>query len=186
MQKGLSIREKKKLIPFLIKRDGTFECFFCKKSLTIETWVPDHLNSNPFDNRPENFVFSCQPCNVKKSKSVKLQILAKAKLEDNELRPVQTINLLEDTSYHYSSTEIEINQTNYEITKQHLLERIVTDGSIEYSKAINICSYLCKQKTGHGSQQSVRNYIDMLTSEVGPFMVARDENKKKIIVKRCN
>ena len=34
------------------------------------------------------------------------------------------------------------------------------------------------------SQQAIRNYIQMLTSSVAPFMVILDGKKKKIIVKR--
>ena len=45
--------------------------------------------------------------------------------------------------------------------------------------ALDSCAMLCKKETGHGSQQSVRNYISMLTSTVGDFEVVKD--KKKII-----
>jgi len=40
---------------------------------------------------------------------------------------------------------------------------------------------LCKKETDHGSLQSVRNYILMLTSKVGEFEIVKNDKKKKII-----
>ena len=82
------------------------------------------------------------------------------------------------------SAEIEINVTNSEITEQFITESVVANGSISYNDALNSSVFLCKNKTGHGSQQSVRNYIAALTSIIGPFQIIRDENKKKLIVRR--
>ncbi|MGI0027823.1 MAG: hypothetical protein ACREAD_08300, partial [Nitrosopumilaceae archaeon] len=73
---------------------------------------------------------------------------------------------------------------NYPIVEQFLKERINTDGFIDYKEALYACVYKCKSMTGHGSSQSVREYIATLTSILGPFIVTKDEKKKKIIVKR--
>lgn len=43
---------------------------------------------------------------------------------------------------------------------------------------------LCKKKTGHGSTQSVREYLNMLASREGPFDIVKDDKKKRIIIKR--
>ena len=82
------------------------------------------------------------------------------------------------------SNEIEINKQNFEITQQYLTEVIETDDSIEYKDAVNSVAMLCKKKTGHGSTQSVREYLNMLTSREGPFVIVKNDEKKRIIVKR--
>jgi len=185
MAKHLSQIKKLEILPYLIERDGGFLCFYCKKALSIETLVYDHLNSNPRDNRIENIVLSCQSCNVKKAKDFDLRILAEDKLRENESKHfVQKNQFHETQNSHEASTEIAINQSNFEITKQHLYERLAVEDSLEYTKTINNCAYICKEKTGYGSQQSVRNYIDILTCEEGPFMISKNDEKKKIIVKR--
>ena len=176
---------KMELLPFLIERDGGCCCFYCRRKLGITEVKFEHLNCNRTDNRPENIVISCQSCNVKKITSSDLQIIAKDKLKQNENGNfLSERNFVEDTGSQNVSTEININVSNYDVTRKYITEVIQTDGSILKSDALNSCVYLCKEKTGHGSQQSVRNYIDTLTSSVGPFMIICDENNKNLIVKR--
>jgi hypothetical protein len=182
----LSSNKKLEFLSLLIAHDGGFRCFYCKGELEPDNYVYDHLNDNRHDNRIENLVLSCQSCNIKKISSFDIKILAKEKLKENEDKNFVGEKIrLPDTSPHQVSTEIEINVSNYQITEQYLTERINTDGSLPYNEALNSAAFLCKTKTGHGSQQSIRNYIDLLTSEAGPFQVVRDDNKKKIIVKRA-
>ncbi len=181
------LRQKKKLeiLPFLIERDGGFFCFYCMKPLSIETQVYEHLNSNPQDNRPENLVLSCQSCNVKKEKDFDLRILADEKLRENESKLfIQKNKFLEEHNTQQASTEIAIGQSNYPITEQYLDEKLAVEGFLEYTKALHSCAFACKKKTGYGSLQCVRNYIDMLTCDEGPFMISKNEQGKKIIVKR--
>ena len=111
-------------------------------------------------------------------------MVATAKLESNLKSSFDNYRYSEDLSHQEASTEIDINQKNFELTKKFLFERIKVDGSMTYSNALNSCAFYCRGKTGHGSQQAIRNYLDMLTSDVGPFMIARDDNNKKIIVLR--
>jgi len=185
MAKHLSQKKKLEILPFLIERDGGFHCFYCEKPLSIETLVYEHLNSKPQDNRFENLVLSCQSCNVKKGNDFDLMILGEEKLRENELKHfVQKNKFQELQNKQEASTEISINQSNFEITEQHLRERLAVEDSLEYTMTINNCACICRKKTGHGSQQSVRNYIDILTCEEGPFMISRNDERKKIIVKR--
>lgn len=185
MAKHLSHKKKLELLPYLIERDGGHFCFFCKKSLSIETQIFEHLNTNPQDNRPENLVLACQSCNVKKEKDFDLIFLGEEKLRENESKLfVQKNQFHEAQNTQEASTEIAINQSNFEITKQHLKERLAVEDSLEYTKTINNCAYICKEKTGYGSQQSVRNYIDILTCEEAPLMISKNDEKKKLIVKR--
>ncbi len=172
-------------MPLLIARDGGFRCFYCKKELKINEYVYEHLNGNRNDNRPENIVLSCQSCNIKKIDSFDLQIMAQDKLKENESKNfVRERNYLEVHGSQHASTEIDINVSNSDITEQYITEKVNTDRLIPCSEALNCCAYLCRKKTGHGSLQAVRNYIALLTSEVGPFMIVKDQNGKKIIVKR--
>jgi len=179
----LSSKRRLEDLQKLIDHDGGFFCFYCKKELSLEYFVLDHLNDNPNDNRIENKVISCQSCNVKKAYDYELRERAIQKLRENDAITLQS-NRLEDHTGAEHETEIGINEKNYPIVEKYISERIAADGFIEYSKALNSCAYTCKKKTGHGAQQTIRNYIDMLTSDEGPFMVVRDENGKKIIVKR--
>ena len=185
ISRTLSEKQKLEYLPQLIHRDDGFNCFFCKTKLVVGNFIFEHLNRNRSDNRLENLVLACQSCNIKKVSDSDLQILAKQKLKENESKIFLREKIcIEDPGPHNVSTEIDINITNFAITKQHISEVITTDEFILYKDAINSSTYLCHEKTGHGSQQSVRNYIDMLISDVGPFMITRDENGKKIIVKK--
>jgi len=93
----------------------------------------------------------------------------------------------------YESTELNrfeifialylINTTNFEITEQYITEVANTDRFILYSDALNSCTFLCKKKTGYSSQQSMRNYIATLISEVAPFTIVRNDEKRKLILK---
>jgi hypothetical protein len=177
---------KMMLLPFLIQRDGGLQCYYCKIKLHLNEVIFEHLNNNRLDNREENLVISCQSCNVKKKHNADLQITAKEKLILNENGNYlsERITTISESNTH--STEIDINITNFEITEKYLTEIIQTDGNVLYADVLNSCVYLCKKKTGHGSQQSIRNYIATLTSSVGPFMMSHDDNQKKIIVKRSD
>ena len=178
--KNLSYHKKLEDLPILIQRDGGFTCWYCKKELK-DQYIYEHLNSNRQDNRIENLVLACQSCNIKKITDFDMQIRARDKLKENEdgnfVREIKP-------EVKMPTSEIDINMSNSEITRQYLEEVINTDGSIPFSDALNSSAFLCKDKTGHGSQQAIRNYIQMLTSSVAPFMVILDEKKKKIIVKR--
>ena len=176
----LSTAKKIGILPYLIKRDGSFTCFYCHKELSLENHVMEHLNGNDTDNRIENLVISCQSCNIKKPFDNELREVALNKFREN-LSQSQT---LEANLTCAVSTEVTINQTNYEITKKLITERVVIDQFLEFSEALNSCTFICKEKTGHGSQQSIRNYIAALTCAEGPFMITKNENGKNIIVKR--
>ena len=181
----LSAQRRLEALQKLIHRDAGFFCFYCKKELSLESYVLDHLNCNPNDNRIENQVITCQSCNIKKAFDSELRERAIQKLRENESRTQQN-NRIEDQTSAEHDTEISINEKNFPIVEKYISETITADGFIEYSKALNSCAYVCRKKTSHGAQQTIRNYIDMLTSDEGPFMVIRNENGKKIIVRRSS
>lgn len=185
MAKHITSKQKLEYLLLLIERDGGWNCYYCKQSLTFQSTRLEHLNNNRNDNRLENLVLACQSCNIKKISDCDYRIMATNKLQKNEdeffLRA--RISVSGNISKE-ASTEIEINTSNFEITERYLSESIAANGSVEYSDALNSCVYLCKKTTGHGSQQSVRNYFATLTSSVGLFEIIRDDAKRKVIVRR--
>lgn len=184
MTKQLSYKQRHTWFLFLLQRDGGFVCFYCGMSLDISAFVYDHLNNDRSDNRPQNLVFACTSCNNKKPYDLDMQCKAIEKLKLNEETNFVVERESEDTAYQEVSVEIDINVSNSQITEQYITESIATNGYIEFSDALNSSVFLCKSKTGHGSQQSVRNYISYLTSIMGPYQIVLDESKKKVIVRR--
>jgi len=182
MNRTLTSKMKLEYLPILIKRDGGFKCFYCSKNLLNGYWVYEHLDDNPTHSYIENIVLACPSCNVKKKDNFDMHFLALEKKKRNEESNSTCERESEETIPF--SNEIEINKQNFEITQQYLTELIETDGSIEYKDAINSVAMLCKKKTGHGSTQSVREYLNMLVSREGPFDIVKDDKKKRIIVKR--
>ena len=183
MTMHLSFKQKHEWLPILIRYYGGFLCFYCKNKLDIHTVIFDHLNNNRQDNRIENIVPCCHSCNNKKPHSIEMQVIAIEQLAKNEkhnfVRERKSGNETKEPA-----TEIEINQSNFEIVEQFISEHVSADGYIELTDALNSCVYLCKKKTNHGSQQSVRNYINTLTCSVAPYQITKNEDKKKIIEKR--
>ena len=182
--KHLTVTMKRKYLPLIIKRDGE-DCSYCGKKLDHKTHIFEHLNDNRSYNKLENIVLACQSCNNKKPYDSEMQKLALEKLMVNEMSNfMRERNLEDEINSHEASTEIEINVSNFDITEQYISDVVNCDGYIGYSDALNSCVALCKEKIGHGSQQSVRNYLAALTSTLGCFEITRDENKKKIILRR--
>lgn len=188
MTKQLSQKEKIKILEILVERDGGYWCFYCEKPFNSNKRpIIEHLNSNRNDNRLDNFVLSCQSCNIKKEDSSELEEISLKKLEMNEnqiyLREKDLDKILSRKSKQDNSTEIDINEKNFDVVKNYILDRVESWNSVEFKDTLDSCVYLCKEKTGHGSHQCVRNYIASLTSSIGPFEMVRD-GKKKMIVRR--
>ena len=185
MIRTLTQRLKTVFLPLLVKRDSGINCWYCKMPLSIFKHIYEHLNDNREDNRIENIVLACSSCNNKKTNDPEMKRSALEKLFQNETsnylceRKISKADPTQETP-----KEIEINVSNYEIVEKYISESVKTDGSILYKQALHSCTYLCKQKTGHGSQNCVRNYVSALTSEVGPYEIIQDDNNKKIIVVR--
>lgn len=185
MNKHLSANQKVQYLPILIGTQGGFNCLYCNKGLTIGDFVFEHLNGNRTDNRLENLALAHQSCNIQKITNFDYQIIASEQLKKNEDQIfLRERNGVEDKSLTGGSTEIDINVTNSDIVEQFLMERISTDGSIPFAEALDSLVFTCKKKTGHGSHQSIRNYLNALASAVGPFMIMKNESGKKIITKR--
>lgn len=187
MSKQLSATKKLEYLPILFNKQKG-RCLYCKQPFEsiIVGIIFEHLNNNRQDNRLENLALAHQACNIKKLTYLDYQIIANEQLRQNQDQVLSERKyLLEDNSSLDVSSEIAINQMNYPIVEQFITEIINTEGFILYSDALNACAFKCISRTGHGSLQSVRGYIAILTSILGPFMVTKDDKtKKKLIVKR--
>lgn len=193
MNRHLSQADRRRAFELIHERDGGLHCIYCKKLLSSRTLVFEHLNNNDTDNRLENLAFACQSCNIKKSKKTtdndRLLIMADAKLTMNEKKLFVGEKFVNSFTkkfniYGESSKEIEINKKNNDIVEEYLRDEINKYGSVLFKDALDSCVYLCQSNTGHGSQQSIRNYFASLTSSVAPYEISRDIKNKKIIQKR--
>ena len=183
----LTQRLKIIILPLLVFRDGGFICWYCKLPLFIFKYIYEHLNDNREDNRIENLILACDSCNNKKTHDPEMRKRAMEKMSQNEASNyLRERKFLMDELTKEPSVEIEINVACTDITKQFITEKVVRDGFVLESEALYCSVYLCREKTGHGSTQSCRQYIKVLTCEVAPFKIVRDENKRKIIVRRCD
>lgn len=183
MSKRLHLTPKQRieLIDIILARDGWFSCFYCSKGFAnvSECWL-EHLNDDRTDNRPDNLVFACKSCNVKKQHDESMRVQAREKLRVNELTNyVRDWKELQKLQV-YSSEAVTINTTNCEYTEKWLDGYLTeTKKAVEQKVALDTIAFECKRDTGHGSQQSIRNYIDLLTSSSpkAPFVKMKIDGK---------
>ena len=178
--------QKTRLLRYLIERDG-FKCYLCGEAFkNVKEPVLEHLNDNWNDNREDNLGLAHQSCNIKKASDRDFKLKAANKLEYNEthLDVGESFFDKKDSKEGESSTEIEINKKCYDIAEMYLADKISKEGFIPYKGLIHNIVYLCKQKTSHGSEQSIRSHLQTLTSELAPYEITRDDKGKRIVKKR--
>ena len=185
MTRKLTLAQKKKIMKYLIDRDG-FQCYLCGQEFKgLREPIIEHINDDPKDNREDNLALAHQSCNIRKIKDKEYCNIAEAKLEENELHMYVGESFLEEKSQKEASTEIEISNKCFDITEKFLFDNILQKGWIDYKQTLHSIVYICRKTVGHGSQQQIRSHIQTLTSEVAPFMMDKEPNtKKKIIRKR--
>lgn len=79
--------------------------------------------------------------------------------------------------------EIDVNTANTKITREYLAERLHSEAKIDFIDALNCITLRCIEQTEHGSKQSVRNYLDVLTCSDGKYRKFK-ENGRTYITKR--
>ncbi len=180
-----TIAQKTRLMKYLVDRDG-FKCYLCgKKFKNTKEPILEHLNNSWKDNREDNLALAHQSCNIKKPKDFDMCSKAEKKLEENEAHMyVGESFLKKDSDDKEPSREIEISNKCYQITEKYLTDEILKNGWISYKELIHTIVYLCRQKTGHGSEQSIRSHIKTLTSVFAPFEIAIDKKKRRVVKKR--
>ncbi|PBO85599.1 MAG: hypothetical protein COA77_03200 [Thaumarchaeota archaeon] len=180
----LTAKKKAIYLQIIIRRDGGFQCFYCRKTLSTTHWVYEHLNGNSDDSFVDNVVLAHQSCNLKKLNDFDMQFLAIQKLELNQKSNLSCERESLEVESPTMSPEMDISKKNFELTKRYLQEIINTDGSIEVKDTIDSSSMHCINKTGHGSPVAVRRYIDMLCSRECLFMITKNDDGERILVKR--
>ena len=181
--KNLTTKMKRDWFESIIKRDGGFICFYCKKTLSLTHFVYEHLNCNRKDNRIENVVHACFTCNNRKKDNFDMQLLAQNKLHENEISNSMGEKI---SSKPRELKELDISKENYEIAEDFIIKEVDLKGFILVSEAKNSISYLCRKNNRTGSPQAVTNYIMTLTSMVAPFEIIKNKEGKKIIVRKAN
>lgn len=189
MRRYLSLPEKRTFLKLIAFRDGGYRCLYCKIKLTPRTLIYEHLNDSWWDNRVDNLAFSCQSCNIKKANGDRrIGNLAEAKLEDNQKKSVgekfPDLENEEDEKVK-GSKEIDINEKSWDITEEYIRDQVMKNSSISYNDTLNSCVYLCKKKTGHGSNNTIRRHIDAFCSPAGPFE-NQGRGRNRVIVRRIS
>ena len=180
MAKYLTPKEKIRIKEFHIKEDGT-DCVHCEKELDLDTCVIAHLDNNPKNNPDWNHALSHQQCNIDVINNFDYKLRAQERIKQNHSKIYAPRIEIKNENV---STEVNINVTNRQLTKQKLFEWTINGQRPEHNETMNSITYLCTELTGHGSQKCVREYIAALCSPVGPFMIVKDENGKKMIQRR--
>ena len=180
MSKLLTQKEKIRVKDLHIIEDGT-KCVYCTEELDLETCVIAHLDDNTKNNNDWNHGLAHQKCNIEAIENIDYHLKAQERIRQNHSKIYAP--RVEDKNEHVS-TEVDINVSNREITKQKLFEWTIDGQKTEHKDTLDSITYLCQEMTGHGSQKCVREYINAMCSSTGPFMIVKDENKRKMIQRR--
>ncbi len=187
MVKRLTFPEKRRLLPFLVKRDG-FNCYLCGIEFKNQKEpILEHLNNDSRDNDWDNLALAHQSCNIKKAKGFEDYVNIADNKSDENIKGIfvgETFFEKEETKDKETSTEITISNKCYEITEGYLTDEILKNGWILYKETVPEIVYLCRQKIQHGSIQSIRSHIQTLTTKLSPFEITKNKKGKKIIKKR--
>ena len=183
----LTPAQRRQLTDIIIARGDSYRCFYCHYVFenVKECWL-EHLDDDRTNNTPDNIVFTCRSCNVKKQHDESMRVQAREKLRVNQMmnyvRDWKELQKLQKES----SEAVAINESNCNTTIEWLERRLVIDSetsmTVLLKEAVDTITFECKDKTGHGSQQSIRNYIDYLTSSApkAPFEIFKQDNKRYI------
>jgi len=181
LAKLLTMKDKLRVKELHIKEDGT-RCVYCEKELDLDNCVIAHLDNNPKNNNDWNHALAHQQCNIDAIDNFDYQLRAQERIRLNHSKIYDPRIEIKNENV---STEVDINVSNREITKQNLLEWTIDGQTMEFKKALDAITYLCQELTKHGSQKCVREYINALCSFAGPLMIVKDENKQKVIQRRA-
>ena len=181
----LTPKQRRELTDIIVARGDEYCCFYCHYEFknVKECWL-EHLDDDRTNNNPDNIVFTCRNCNVKKQHDESLRVQAREKLRVNQMmnyvRNWKELQKLQKES----SEAVAINESNCNTTIKWLEERLPLGSSntVLLKEAVDTITCECKYNTGHGSQQSIRNYIDYLTSSSpkAPFEIFKQDNKRYI------
>lgn len=193
--KSLTRNIMAKRAPFIIERDypnGEEQvCCYCGQRFLEgnakwkRTW--EHLDNKEENEDLWNLAWAHDYCNEKKRYDADLQILAKEIIKKNkaweETSDFESARERERENKTDEQTEIDLNVAHRQIVSEFLAEKIHNESSTwEFNDAINCITLRCETKTGHGSKQSVRNYLDVQCCTEGKYQ--KEKINGKTVLKR--
>lgn len=195
----LSQKQKRNWRPRLIAHYGHI-CYYCETPFLMEQHTMngmqnplaeehDHLNDKEYDNRIENVVLAHKMCNSKKRFEPKMKERALEQLRTNEafgIPELYTVDFqenaveIEDEKNREYNEEIYSNSEFAKITIEYLATKFKETDKIPFKSTVDSITYLCFERLGHASQNSIRRALDMFTSEEGTYYKFRDGGKQWI------
>jgi len=187
----LTTSQKERLLPFLLQRDGV-NCWYCKKPFEpLDNKLKrtfDHLDNNRTNNDVDNLVLAHWQCNQMKKYHVEYKVMAADKRNEN----LDSLNECVPISAKgkEASKEIDINVAQKKLTYEYLHEKLVgnkvrppAESKLEFRDTASSIAYIFWERTGHGSSETVRRYINEFCSSAGPFVLV-EENGGLFIKRR--
>jgi len=181
--------------PLIIERDypngEEFTCCYCEQRFLNNTkkWKKtwEHLDNDETNEELWNLMWAHWYCNQKKKTSfTDYQIMARDFIKKNQewqntfdieefLRERKIKQPIEE------HTEIELNTAHYEETAKFFSEKLIDEES-KYLLTDTIYCIVsrCRKKTGHGSAQAVRNYINELCCSEEIYKIEKISGKNYI------
>lgn len=194
MAKSLTPRLKGLRTPFILLRDYDGQeptCIFCEQRFMqgstkwMKTW--EHLDGETSNEELWNLAWAHKYCNNRKNGSIEFTVIADDKIIENKkwesefdfegfARERERENKTDE------QTEIDLNVAHRQIVSEFLAEKVSTESTWEFNDAINCITLRCETNTGHGSKQSVRNYLDVQCCSEGKYQ--KEKINGKTVLKR--
>lgn len=198
----LTLTQKAKWTQLILNRDfpeGQPFCFYCGQEFIerdkdyCREW--DHLNNNAGDNRPENLVWAHAKCNELKKRNLEWQVRATEKLKKNVRQALESLGGGGDEKAKTAHTQaqpneqIDANADAITVCEKYLTERLFPkstgkkppEAELDWNDTEDALGYICYRKFGHGSQNTIRRYLKILTSGPAPFDRASKDGRTYIM-----
>jgi hypothetical protein len=144
----------------------------------------DHIDGNRLNHRMANLQPSCSSCNSHKQKlQMKSGLLSSTSSLEREV-PVRGLGILTATQLQRADAPIRINLTIYDTFTDWLKDEIDEKREITVKHALDAGAKHMRKRTGHGSIQSARNFLDMEASEEGEYEIVEGKIRRREAVKR--
>lgn len=195
MPKILTTYQRQKIAEKVTKAEGE-HCLFCwaekgikagphfkeTRKLVLEHADNDQTNWTLGVNG--NIHWACYSCNKKREKMPVKDKIASTTLYSDQLYrerksffvPTWDDVLQDDINYEGASTEIQLNRRYYREWLRYCFTRLLDDGSVLKKSLI-----LAAAKRAGCSKQTSTNYLEVETSDEGPFIETRDGNGNPVI-----
>ena len=144
----------------------------------------DHIDGNRLNHRVGNLQPSCSSCNSHKQKlQMKSGLLSSTSSLEREA-PVRGLGILTATQLERADAPIRINLTIYDTFTDWLKDEIDEKREITVKHALDGGAKFMRKRTGHGSIQSARNFLDMEASEEGEYEIMEGKIRRREAAKR--